>query len=53
MRNLGQYRVWLKGSRKNIWRCVYEQDGKHYIKWCGQMIEVIRGLNDYVTVEEY
>lgn len=53
MKNLGQYSVYLTGSRKTIKRCIYEQDGRTYIKWYGQIIEVVRGLYEYHTVEKY
>lgn len=53
MKNLGQYKIWLTGSEKFVQRSVYEKDGKHYIKWYGQMIEVVRGTYDYTTVEAY
>lgn len=52
--NHGQYSIWLWGSRMTIRRCVYEaQDGRCYIVWGGQMIEVKGNCCGYTTVEAY
>lgn len=55
MQNRGSYPVWLTGSHKTVWRVVYrEQDGTEFIKWYGQMIEVVRGFSGYYqTAEQY
>lgn len=53
MKNIGTYKVYLTGSKKTIKRAIYEQDGKTFCKWYGQMIEVLKGTNDYYTVEQY
>ena len=53
MEKIGTGRVWLTGSRKTIERVVYKDGDKLFVKWYGQMIEVIRGINAYVTIEEY
>ena len=53
-KNHGQYPIWLWGSRKTITRSVYEaQDGRCYIVWYGQMIEVKHGWIGYTTIEAY
>ena len=50
----GRDMVWLTGSRRTIWRNVYEQDGRFFVKWYGALIEVKRGdSNGFVTVEKY
>lgn len=49
----GQYRIWLSGSREYIRRTVYERDGKFYILFYDQEIEVKRRSTDYATVEAY
>jgi len=51
--NNGSYSIWLTGSRKTVRRCVWERNGKTYIKWYGDMVEVKRGAHSYYTVEEY
>lgn len=51
--NHGQYKVWLKGSRRTITRSIYEKDGRWFIIWGGQTVEVKRGTNNFYTVEAY
>lgn len=54
MQKLGQYNIWLTGSRKYTTRVVYRaKDGKKYIVWYGNMIEVKYGARYYYTVEQY
>lgn len=55
MKSHGRYSIYLTGSHKHIERTVYEdENGKCYIKWYGDMIEVYRGQSGaYVTVEKY
>ena len=53
--NHGQHPIYLTGSMAWDRRNVYEQDGKFYIKWYGQIVEVERrvGADHYRTVEAY
>lgn len=54
MKNIGRYEIYLTGSRKWIWRSVLQDEGRLFVKWYGQMIEVVRGTaNYYKTVEKY
>ena len=53
MKNMGKYSIYLTGSRKTIQRSVYEENGKYFIKFYGQYIEVVRNWSDYCTVEKY
>ena len=54
MKNIGRYEIYLTGSRKWIMRSVLEEEGRHFVKWYGQKIEVVRGeANYYRTVEKY
>lgn len=45
--------VWLKYSRQTVRRSVYKKDGRFFIVWGGEMIEVKRITNCYVTIGEY
>lgn len=48
------YPIWLTGSKKTIKRMVYEDNGKLFIKFYGQLIEVKRSdSGKYYTVKEY
>lgn len=52
--NHGQYEIYLTGSRKHIWRSVYEDEtGRTYIVWYNQIVEVIKGHFGYYTKEAY
>lgn len=54
MKNLGSYPVYLIGSRRTVKRVVLDNNGKYFIKWYGQLIEVVRGFSGYFrSVEEY
>ena len=55
MKSHGRYRVYLRGSRKHIERTIYEdENGKCFVKWYGNLIEVKRGNGGtYGTVEMY
>lgn len=53
MINHGQYAVWLKYSRQYIKRSVYEHEGKNYIVYGGQLVEVRHGRMEYITVENF
>ena len=54
MENLGQYTVYLTGTKKTIKRNIHKRnDGTCWIIFYRQWIEVKRGLNDYYTVESY
>ena len=56
MKNHGQHEIYLTGSKRRIKRSVYEKDGKFFIKWYGEYIEVERsgyGGTFYKTVESY
>ena len=52
----GQYKVWLRGSRKYVERAVwYRQVGDReecFIKWYGKFHEVHRGTWCYYTVAD-
>ena len=53
MHNMGQYGVWLRGSRITVKRNVYsktwekENITKYFVIWGGQTIEVERGMSGY------
>lgn len=49
----GKYSVYLKGSHTSIERVIYEHEGKFYIKFHGELIEVRHLMQDFATVEEY
>lgn len=49
----GKYSVYLKGSHTSIERVIYEHEGKFYIKFYGELIEVRHLMQDFATVEEY
>lgn len=50
----GSYPVSLRGSGKDVNRNVYEdENGRCYIVWYKQLIEVIRGRWGYETIEAY
>ena len=54
MINHGQYKIYLKGTRSSVYRNVYTmQDGKDYVKYYGDWIEVVHSASYYVTVDEY
>ena len=53
MKSLGDYAVWLRGSRKTIHRCIYTDGEKCYCIYYDQVIEVKHSTFDYVTVEAY
>ena len=54
MKSLGQYPVWLTGSRKTIRRTVRTDGTKYVIKWYGQDIEIKRSTGGlFSTVESY
>lgn len=51
--NTGKYAIWLTGSRMTIQRTVWKIGEKHFVKWGGNLIEVMRGTHSYYSVEEY
>ena len=51
--SIGNYPIWMKGSRRTERRNVYEKDGRFFVKWYGELIEVNRDSSGFVTVEEY
>jgi len=51
--NYGTYSIYLRGSRYRIRRCVYGLNGKHYIVFGKQCVEVVRSHSEYVTVDLY
>lgn len=54
MQNVGNYMIWLTGSRKTIKRAVYQDGTRYFIKWYGQIIEVARNASGaFYSVEEY
>ncbi len=54
MKSHGKNRVYLTGSQKSVERTIYEDDnGRYYVKWYGNMIEVRRSGYGYATVEKY
>ena len=55
MKSCGRYSIYLTGSQSYTQRVVYEaENGKFYIKWYGNVIEVYRGVcGGYATVEKY
>lgn len=51
---LGSYPVYFTGSRESHSRIVFRKNGKCYVRWYGNFIEVIRGAgSEYKTVENY
>ena len=53
MTKYGINKIWLTGSRTTISRCVYEDNGKYFVKWYGKFIEVGRGTYNFYTIEQY
>lgn len=54
MKNNGRDVVYMTGSRVRVWRCIYEQDGRFFIKWHGEFVEVRRGnWGAWCTVGQY
>lgn len=54
MKNHGVYRVTLNRNGASVYRAVYEDsDGKCYIKFYGEWVEVKHGIYSYHTIEEY
>lgn len=54
--SIGVYGVWLRGSRKNIYRSIRcDDNGNYFIYYYGELIEVTRNGNtsEFVTVEYY
>lgn len=52
--NHGRYPIWMKGSGRTYWRSVYEaKDGRCFVIWGDEMIEVKRASSGFVTVEWY
>lgn len=47
--------VYLTGSRYTIKRAIYEEDGKNYVIWGGNYIEVVKWWSHYgyKTVLDY
>lgn len=50
--------IWFKGSRFYKMRAIYinkvrTHGTKYIIKWGGSYIEIVRGCNEWVTVEQY
>ena len=55
MINRGKDIIYLKGTRRSVWRVIWEKDGTFYIKLYGELIEVKRcnyGCG-WGTVERY
>lgn len=53
MKNYGEDRIYLCGSRRTICRNVYELNGKYYIRFSGQLVEVRKAYGYYRTVDAY
>lgn len=58
MKNHGRYMILLSGTQKHygqsyIARNVYEHNGKYYIRFHGNLIEVRHTQQGYATVDEY
>lgn len=54
MKNHFQNIVYLKGSGTSVKRSVYEdENGKFFVKYYGELIEVERHGTDFRTVEAY
>ena len=58
--NIGTRKIWFYGSNSTYSRVVYrDPDGKHWIRWGRQMVEVIQADDDewasggWRTVEAY
>ena len=49
--------IYLTGSRKHVKRTIYTENGKYFVKWYGQYIEVFNIYTNltigWVTVEAY
>lgn len=49
--NHGQYPIYFWGSGITVWRSVWERDGKFFVKWYKQNVEVKQNeRGNYVTV---
>ena len=54
MKSHGDYEIWLRGSRENTRRAVYEDPrGRNWVWWYGKWVEVVRNTYGYSTVEQY
>lgn len=55
MKRIGNESIWFTGKRKAITRVLYQDhDGKHYVKWHNQLIEVAPDYTGYyATVETH
>ena len=50
----GREEIYFTGSKELHWRNLYGKNGKFYVQWYGEMIEVTPGrLNIWKTVEPY
>ena len=54
LQSRGQYKVWLRKSRKYLTRAIWskDDDSECFIKWCGKFHEVRRGAWCYYTVAD-
>ena len=53
MKNTGTYQIYLTGSRKTIRRAVFDDNGRWFVIWYKQLIEVLKGTTGYYTAEPY
>lgn len=52
-KNIGQYSIYLTGSKATIKRVVKTDGKKYFITWYGNQIEVKRGTSGFYTVGTY
>lgn len=54
MKRVTRELIYFRGSKETHRRTVFEEDGKYYVKWYGQMVEVVKGqFQVWRTKEEY
>ena len=50
----GSCPIWFTGSRLTYWRNIWQsEDGRYWVIWYNQQIEVRRGGGYFVTVDKY
>lgn len=52
MKNTGKHDVWLRKSQRYIVRCVYEEDGRFFMKYNRKLVELWQTHSyGYITLE--
>lgn len=52
MKNIGKHDIWLRKSCRYIVRCVYEEDGRFFMKYKHKIVELWQTHTyGYITLE--